>query len=78
MRLHNKEVLTWTKFSTDKKMGKVLITQKRSTIKRPENQKRTIKALGLGKINRSVEKELTPSIDGMIKTVGHLVEVKEL
>ena len=58
-------------------MGKVLITQRRSTIKRPENQKRTIKALGLGKINRSVEKELTPSIEGMIKTVNHLVEVKE-
>lgn len=59
-------------------MGKVLITQKRSTIKRPENQKRTITALGLGKINRSVEKELTPSIEGMIKTVNHLVEVKEV
>ena len=59
-------------------MGKVLITQKKSTIKRPKNQKRTIEALGLGKINRSVEKELTPSIDGMIKTVSHLVEVKEL
>lgn len=59
-------------------MGKVLITQTRSTIKRPENQKRTIEALGLGKINRAVEKELTPSINGMIKTVSHLVEVKEL
>lgn len=59
-------------------MGKVLITQKRSTIKRPENQKRTITALGLGKINRTVEKELTPSVEGMIKTVNHLVEVKEI
>ena len=59
-------------------MGKVLITQKKSTINRPENQKRTIVALGLGKINRSVEKELSPSVDGMIKTVNHLVEVKEL
>ena len=59
-------------------MGKVVITQKRSTIKRPENQKRTIEALGLGKINRSVEKELTPSISGMIRTVSHLIEVKEL
>ena len=59
-------------------MAKVLITQKRSAIKRPENQKRTIQALGLGKINRSVEKELTPSINGMIRTVGHLIEVKEL
>ena len=59
-------------------MGKVIITQKKSTIKRPENQKRTMVALGLGKINRSVEKELTPSISGMIKKVNHLVEVKEL
>lgn len=59
-------------------MGKVAITQKRSAIKRPENQKRTIQALGLGKINRTVEKELTPAISGMIKTVGHLIEVKEL
>lgn len=57
-------------------MGKVAITQKKSIIRRPENQKRTIQALGLGKINRTVEKELTPSIEGMIKTVNHLVEVK--
>lgn len=59
-------------------MGKVLITQTKSVIRRPENQKRTITALGLGKINRSVEKELTPSISGMINTVSHLVEVKEV
>ncbi len=62
----------------DKKMGKILIIQKKSVIRRPANQKRTIEALGLGKINRSVEKELTPSISGMIKTVNHLIEVKEL
>lgn len=59
-------------------MAKVAITQVRSTIKRPENQKRTIQALGLGKINRTVEKELNPQIEGMIKTVAHLVDVKEL
>ncbi len=59
-------------------MGKVLITQRKSTIKRPENQKRTIQALGLGKINKSVEKELNPSIEGMIKTVSHLIEIKEI
>lgn len=60
------------------KMAKVLITQKRSTIKRPQNQKRTMAALGLKRVNTSVEKELTPAISGMIKTVNHLVEVKEL
>lgn len=59
-------------------MKKVLITQLRSTIKRPGNQKKTIQALGLGKINRSVEKELTPSIAGMLRTVDHLVDVKEI
>ena len=59
-------------------MAKVIITQVRSTIDRPERQKRTIQALGLGKINRSVEVELTPQIAGMINKVNHLVSVKEL
>lgn len=59
-------------------MAKIKITQKRSTIKRPENQKLTIKALGLGKINRTVEKEATPQILGMVKKVGHLVTVTEI
>ncbi len=59
-------------------MARVKITQVRSTIKRPENQKLTVKALGLGKINRSVEVELTPQIQGMIRTVNHLVTVTEL
>ncbi|HEY9117923.1 MAG TPA: 50S ribosomal protein L30, partial [Roseivirga sp.] len=57
--------------------AKVIITQTRSTIDRPEKQKRTIAALGLGKINRSVEVELTPQIAGMIDKVNHLVSVKE-
>ncbi len=59
-------------------MTKVRISQVRSTINRPERQKRTIKALGLGKINRSVEVELTPQISGMINKVSHLVSVTEL
>lgn len=59
-------------------MSKVLITQVRSAIARPKKQRLTIQALGLGKINRSVEKELTPQISGMINKVHHLVEVKEL
>lgn len=59
-------------------MSKVAITLKRSTIRRPKNQKRTVEALGLGKINSTVEKELTPQIEGMIKTVDHLIEVKAL
>ena len=59
-------------------MAKVQITQKRSTIKRPDGQIRTIQALGLGKINRTVEVELTPQIAGMIRKVNHLITVKEL
>lgn len=59
-------------------MAKVQITQKRSTIKRPDRQVRTIQALGLGKINRTVEVELTPQIAGMISKVNHLITVKEL
>lgn len=59
-------------------MAKVKITQVRSTIDRPEVQKRTIQALGLGKINRSVEVEHNASIAGMIRKVSHLVQVQEL
>ena len=59
-------------------MAKVKITQRRSLIGRPESQKRTIEALGLGKINRSVEVEANPQISGMINKVQHLVDVKEL
>lgn len=76
MLLLVKEELNCQKFLTDNKMAKVVITQKRSVIKRPNNQKLTIKALGLGKINRSVEKELTPQIEGMIRKVSHLVSVE--
>ncbi len=59
-------------------MAKVKISQVKSTIKRPNDQKLTIKALGLGKINKSVEVEFTPQIAGMVKKVSHLVSVTEL
>lgn len=59
-------------------MAKVRITQVRSLIRRPETQVRTIKALGLGRINRTVEVELTPQIQGMVRKVSHLVTVKEV
>lgn len=59
-------------------MGKVRIIQTRSMIKRPETQQRTIQALGLGRINKAVEVELTPQIAGMIRKVNHLITVKEL
>ena len=57
---------------------KVRVKQVRSTIKRLESQKRTLKALGLRKIGMEVEHELTSSISGMIDKVRHLVEVNSV
>jgi large subunit ribosomal protein L30 len=57
-------------------MAKVKVTQVKSVIDRTQRQKDTVKALGLRKINHSVEVELTPQIDGMIKKVAHLVKVE--
>lgn len=57
-------------------MATVIIKQVKSGIDRPERQKRTLKALGLRKLNHSVEKEATPQIMGMVRTVQHLVIVE--
>lgn len=59
-------------------MGKLKITQIRSTIDRKEPQKRTITALGLGKIRRTVVHNDTPQIRGMVNAVKHLVTVEEI
>lgn len=59
-------------------MAKVQVTQVKSAIKRPKDQQLTVKALGLGKINRTIEVENTPQVAGMIKKISHLVVVKEL
>jgi len=59
-------------------MSQVKITQIKSVIDSPKNQKLTIQALGLGKISKSVLVENTPQIAGMLRKVQHLVEVKEL
>jgi large subunit ribosomal protein L30 len=59
-------------------MAKVKITQTRSLIDRPKDQKLTIQALGLGRISKSVEVEATPQIKGMINKVSHLITVTEL
>jgi len=56
--------------------AKLKITQLRSVIDRLENQKRTIKALGLGRPNYVVVHEDTPQIRGMIRKVVHLVKVE--
>jgi large subunit ribosomal protein L30 len=59
-------------------MSKLKITQTRSIIDRLENQKRTIKALGLGRPNYFVVQNDTPQIRGMIRKVAHLVKVEEV
>jgi len=54
------------------------ITQVRSYIGRPENQRIVLRSLGLGKMRRSVFLTDTPEVRGMIKKVNHLVSVEEL
>ena len=57
-------------------MAKVIITQVRSAIDQPKRQKLTIQALGIKKLNRPVEQELSPNIKGMIRAVNHLLKVE--
>ena len=60
------------------KKKKIKITLVRSTIGRKPEQKKTAKALGLRKLNSSVEKEASPQVLGMAASISHLVEVEEL
>lgn len=58
-------------------MAKVKVKQVKSSIKRLQNQKRTLEALGLRGIGKEVIHDDTPNILGMIKKVEHLVSVTE-
>ncbi len=58
-------------------MPTIKITQTRSQIRRPAGQKKTLEALGLGRIGKTVEVEATPQIEGMVAKVRHLVSVEE-
>ena len=58
-------------------MKKIRITQVKSAIDRPERQKKTLKALGLNKMNASREVDGTPQVLGMIRAVEHLLQVEE-
>ena len=57
---------------------KVRISLVRSVIGSKPNQRKSVKALGLGKIGSSVEHEATPSVLGMVNVVSHLVKVEEI
>ena len=59
-------------------MAKIKVTQVKSGIDRSERQKRTLKALGLRKMNSSVEVEATDQIKGMVTKVLHLVKVEDV
>ena len=71
--------LKWKRYLTDKKfiMSKIKIKQVRSRIGRPKDQKRTLDALGLRKMNQIVEHNVTPQIEGMIKKINHLIIIVE-
>ena len=56
---------------------KIRIKQIRSGINRPDRQKKTLKALGLKRINHIVEHDSNPQILGMINTINHLVRIEK-
>jgi large subunit ribosomal protein L30 len=59
-------------------MARLKVTQVRSVIDRPKDQKATVRALGLHRISDSVLQEDRPEIRGMIQKVSHLVRVEEV
>ncbi|MDL2227987.1 50S ribosomal protein L30 [Bacteroidales bacterium OttesenSCG-928-K03] len=59
-------------------MEKIKVTQVRSVIGRPKKQKLTMIALGLTKMNKTVEHNATPQILGMIDKVRHLVKIENV
>ena len=58
-------------------MSTIKIKQVKSAIKRPADQKATIKALGFRRLNQVLEKEVNPQIMGMVNKVKHLIQVVE-
>jgi large subunit ribosomal protein L30 len=58
-------------------MSTIKIKQVKSAIKRPADQKATIKALGFRRLNQVIEKEVNPQIMGMVNKVKHLIQVVE-
>jgi large subunit ribosomal protein L30 len=56
-------------------MSSLTITQVRSVVGQSERHRRTLRALGLGKIGRTVEHKDSPELQGMLRQVNHLVRV---
>lgn len=59
-------------------MAKIRITQVKSAIHRPKDQKATLIALGIKRMHQTVEKETTPNIMGMVNKVKHMLEVTDV
>ena len=59
-------------------MGKIKVTQVKSRIGQTVRQKRTLDALGLTRMHKTIEVEATPQIKGMVTKVLHLVTVEEV
>ena len=81
--LPNTGAFQWIKYSMDKtdnkvKMAKIRITQTRSRIGSTARQKKTLDALGLRKMQATVEHNASPQILGMANKVKHLVKIEEL
>jgi len=57
---------------------KIIVTQVKSAINKPKDQKAVLESLGCKKLNRPVEKTASPEIMGMIAKVNHLVKVEEV
>lgn len=64
--------------NTQEATGQVRITLVKSTIGRPEDQKNSVKSLGLRKLNQSVIRKNDPSILGICNKISHLVTVEEV
>ncbi|MBO8450022.1 MAG: 50S ribosomal protein L30 [Spirochaetes bacterium] len=58
--------------------NKICVKLIRSTIGQKPRVRATVRSLGLGKLNSTVEHEATPAILGMVSAVSHLLEVKEI
>ena len=58
-------------------MAKIKVTQTGSPIRRTDDQRATLKGLGLDKMHRTVELDDTPEVRGMIRAVRHMVTVAE-
>jgi large subunit ribosomal protein L30 len=59
-------------------MAKLRVKLVKSGIDRPERQKKTLKALGLTKMQKTIEIEATPQAKGMVKSIQHLVTIEEI